>query len=52
MGKVPKAEAEKNRLLYRLQYAINQIEQVYLKEAIDELKQAILKYDIEGVETY
>ena len=52
LGKVPKAEAEKNRLLYRLQYAINQIEQVYLKEAIDELKQAILKCDIEGVEAY
>ena len=28
LGKVPKAEAEQNRLLYRLKYAINQIEQV------------------------
>ena len=28
LGKIPKVEAEKNRLLYRLQYAINQIEQV------------------------
>ncbi len=42
LGKALKSDAEKNRLLYRLKYAINQIEHTYLEIALDELKQVII----------
>lgn len=52
LGKAPKSDAEKNRLLYRLKYAINQMEHTYLEAALDELKQAILNCNIGDIEAY
>lgn len=52
LGKALKSDAEKNRLLYRLKYAINQIEYTYLEIALDELKQAIINGNIEDMEAY
>lgn len=52
LGKASKTEAEKNRLLYRLNYVINQIDRTYLEDALEELKWAILKHDMEDMEVY
>ncbi len=52
LGKTLKSDAEKNRLLYRLKYVINQIEHTYLGIALDELKEAIINCNIENIEAY
>ncbi|MCM1214221.1 MAG: hypothetical protein NC331_01895 [Lachnospiraceae bacterium] len=52
LGKAPKSDAEKNRLLYRLKYAINQIEHTYFEMALDGLKRAIIDCNIEDIEVY
>ena len=46
LGSKPKTEAEKTRLLAQVQYVINEIAPTYERNAIDELKSAILNGEI------
>lgn len=41
-----------NRILYRLNYVINQIDAEYLQHALTELKQAVIERNMEDMESY
>ncbi len=52
MGKKPKADADKNRLLQQIGYAIKEIEPGYLKYALNDLKSSILSKQVKDIEFY
>lgn len=52
LGPKPKSEAEKNRLLAQVNYAINEISASYEKAAINELKNSIFVGEIKDIEFY
>lgn len=52
LGKKPSTNAEKNRLLHQIRYALKEIDSTYLDFALLELKSSILSKNIEEIENF
>lgn len=52
IGKKPSSNADKNRLLHQIRYAIKEIDSTYLNFSLSELKLSVSNRNIEEIENY